>query len=156
MDKITIKNLTTCEVGLRVPEIRLNRTIKKNESIKISKELFEEALTYPGIQPMIDQKIIGIVEQEARVDFGFEWDEDTSYSTEDLANEKEIRDILISGSDFSVKKLCQNASLGRKEDIAKIAFSVPSLSVSRIELISELTNIDILAGIKATKDLEKE
>lgn len=152
MEKITIKNLTTCDVGLRVPEIRLNRIIKKNDSIKMNKELFEEALTYPGIQPMIDQKIIGVVEEEARINLGLQWDND-EVNDSDLANANEIKKILSEGTPFAIKKLCTNASDNRKSDIAQIAFTLNTLSIDKIDLLTEYTGIDILAGIKATKEL---
>lgn len=152
---VEVKNLVNFRVGINVPEIRLIRPIAPNSTVKIKRDDFEMALTYPGVMQLFDKGYLAVVNQDDRIEFNMQ-EPETEVDPVDLAGEKEIRDILISGTPFRIKKLCANASADRKEVIAQIAFSIPELTIDKMNILTEATGVDIMKGAAALRELQKE
>jgi len=154
MSKVTIKNTTIGSVSILVPEIRLNRTIKQGDSVSIEKELFEEALTYPGVTELFEEKDLTVVGEEDRIELGLQ-NEAGEMKKEDESGFEEVKTILKSGTPLQVQNLLANATGARKELIVRAATEVPEVSLVKIDMITKATGIDVLNAIKAKKALEK-
>ena len=59
-NKVGIKNISNRNVGLTVKDLRLHRVILPKQTIYLTKEVLEEALTYPGVQYLFDNKYLAL------------------------------------------------------------------------------------------------
>lgn len=148
MEKIGIKNICGHKVGLIVRDLRLNRSIEPGKIIQVEKEKFEEALTYPGVQELFDRKYLAMTDTQEAVDLGVISEEDTvtengKLTQTGIEDAAEILKVLETGTDFQLKKLLQNQSDYRKEEIANIAAKSNKITLSKIEIIKNETGIDL-------------
>lgn len=153
MEKVRVKNISGHKVGITVSELRLNRTIEPGKEILIDKETFEESLTYPGVEELFTRKYLALLDTQEALEVGLISEEDISHTEdgdhqENIQDEKEIRKIIETGTDFQLKKLLAKESDYRKTEIANIASRIENITLSKIDIIKKETGIDLNKIIK--------
>ena len=65
--KIKIKSMTNGRIGIKIPELRLNRTWEKKGSVTdIDFDTLSQAMYYPGVDYMFKEGILYIDDMEAK------------------------------------------------------------------------------------------
>lgn len=152
-NKVGIKNISNRNVGLTVKDLRLHRVILPKQTIYLTKEVLEEALTYPGVQYLFDNKYLALNDVNFGMEQGILTDEDVDKVNDVLVqknvqDEEEIKRIVNFGTDFELKKLLADETEVRKQVIADIAATCEGLTMSKIDIINRLTGIDLNKIVK--------
>lgn len=152
-NKVGIKNISNRNVGLTVKDLRLHRVILPKQTIYLTKEVLEEALTYPGVQYLFDNKYLALNDVDFGMEQGILTDEDVDKVNDVLVqknvqDEEEIKRIVNFGTDFELKKLLADETEARKQVIADIAANCEGLTMSKIDIIKRLTGIDLNKIVK--------
>ena len=152
-NKVGIKNISNRNVGLTVKDLRLHRVILPKQTIYLTKEVLEEALTYPGVQYLFDNKYLALNDINFGMEQGILTDEDVDKVDDVLVqknvqDEEEIKRVVNFGTDFELKKLLADETEARKQVIADIAASCEGLTMSKIDIIKRLTGIDLNKIVK--------
>lgn len=152
-NKVGIKNISNRNVGLTVKDLRLHRVILPQQTIYLLKDILEEALTYPGVQYLFDNKYLALKDVNFGMEQGILTDEDVDKVNDVLVqknvqDEEEIKKIVNFGTDFELKKLLADETDARKQVIADIAATCEGLTMSKIDIINRLTGIDLNKIVK--------
>ncbi len=152
-NKVGIKNISNRNVGLTVKDLRLHRVILPKQTIYLTKEVLEEALTYPGVQYLFDNKYLALNDVNFGMEQGILTDEDVDKVNDVLVqknvqDKEEIKRIVNFGTDFELKKLLADETEARKQVIADIAANCEGLTMSKIDIIKRLTGIDLNKIVK--------
>ena len=140
---LAIKNISTHEVGIVVPEIRLSRFIQPNRSIKMGKDQLEEAKTYPGVAELFNSQYLICEDDEAMEEIGGGY-VSIPATEEEKMSEEDIIKLIQTGSDLQFDKLLKSASQYRLDTIISAALKCESLTFSKINLLKAATGKDIL------------
>lgn len=147
-NKVEIKNITNRTVGITVEDLRLHRVLQPSQKIYLAKEVLQEALTYPGVMYLFQNKYLAMLDTDFALDEGVITEDQVVETKEghvqtNVQDEKEIREIINNGSDLELKKLMADESPERKAVIADIAATCEGLTLSKIDVIKRLSDIDL-------------
>ena len=147
-NKVEIKNITNRTVGITVEDLRLHRVLQPSQKIYLAKEVLQEALTYPGVMYLFQNKYLVMLDTDFALDEGVITEDQIVETKEgnvqtNVQDEKEIREIINNGSDLELKKLMADESPERKAIIADIAATCEGLTMSKIDVIKRLSGIDL-------------
>ena len=153
MSKVTVKNISNRRVGIYVPDLRINRVILPGREISMEESLLEDALTYPGVTELFSKKYLIVEEIKEGIELGV-IDESSVVTTDGKTvvecNEyfEQLKTIIESGTDFQLKKIVSQSNKYRQEVIAAAAAQSSGITLNKIEIIKNLTGIDLNKIIK--------
>ena len=151
MSKVTVKNISNRRVGIYVPDLRINRVILPGREISMEESLLEDALT--GVTELFSKKYLIVEEIKEGIELGL-IDESSVVTTdgktvvEGSEDFEQLKTIIESGSDFQLKKILSQSNKYRQEVIAAAAAQSSGITLNKIEIIKNLTGIDLNKIIK--------
>lgn len=146
MGKITIKNVSTANVILSIPEIAFRRELSPGREIGITEQEYNDIMFDPGVTTLVRDHYIQIngVEEDQQVEeIGQVFDKDV------------ISKMLDKQDITAFAKFIPNAQPAEKDTIIKLAVEKGITNSAFTALINKYCGVDIIKAIN-TKHLAEE
>lgn len=144
---ITLKNVSSTNVWLEVPSMRLSRELIPGRKIAITQENYEDLTADPGIIALLRGHYIafeGLDENEVVEEVGKVFDH------------KQIEEMLVKGDITAFAKFIPNATSAEKESAVKYAIAHKITNNAIVALIKKYCDVDIINAINVAHDAEEK
>jgi hypothetical protein len=144
---ISVKNISSAKVVLRIPDIRFNRSLMPGRVITLTEDEYKELVQEPGCRNLLNGhyiKITGVEEDKA---------------VEEVANVFEASDIaaMLDKLDITAfAKFIPNATAAEKETVIKLAVEKGITNAGFVALIKKYCDVDIINAINVKHQAEEK
>lgn len=150
--KIKIKSMTNGRIGIKIPELRLNRTWEKKRSVTdIDFDTLSQAMYYPGVDYMFKEGILYIDDMEAKIALGLE-EENTTEPKNIIILTDAQRDRYLKVMPFHEFK-AEVAKLNWEQLQALVEYAIEKeyMDIDKSEFLKSLTQVDIIRAIQLNR-----
>lgn len=155
--KIKIKNTTNGRVGIKIPELRLQRTWERKNAIRdIDFDTLSQAIYYPGVEYMFRQGILYIDDMEAKIALGLEEEgaevPQNIIVLDDSQKERYMKNLPLAEFRTAVAKL----SWEQVQDLTDYAIANECVNIDKAEILKDYTQVDIIRAIQLNRADKEE
>lgn len=150
--RIKVKNMSRFEFGFIVTSTGFRRIIPGGATIKIDKDILEEAMYEFGIAQAFKSGTLQVIEAPEFI----ERVEMTEEMPKDAIDEKEIRAILKGGKATEINKMMKGATESMKDIIEHVIITEEDSSPVVVKLAKEILGFDVLKGLQNKADTAVE
>ena len=143
---LKIKNISSAQVHIVLPDIRLRREIRPGASMPFQDEEYEHLVFDPGFNALIDGHYIRVIGAPKIFDDDDE-EVEVSTHTEKVYEAREIKDMLEKRDITAFAKFIQNATSAEKDAVIKYAVDLNVTDNSFAVLIKKYCGIDVIEAI---------
>lgn len=136
---IKIKNISSAEITIALPDLRLRREIKPGFAMPFKEEEYEYLTFDPGFNALLDGHYIKILDAPADVV--------VATSNEEAKEAADIKAMLEKRDITAFSKFIPNASTAEKDSILKYAVEVGVVDAPFTALIKKYCGVDIIDAI---------
>ena len=144
---ITLKNVSSTNVWLDVPGIKLNRELTPGRKISITKEDYDELTGDPGVLALLRGHYIAIEGLEK---------EEVVEEVGNVFDYKEIERMLVTADVTAFARFIPTASAAEKESAVKYAVAHKVTNNAIVALIKKYCDVDIINAISVMHDAEEK
>lgn len=146
MSQITIKNISTSNIVISVPEINFRRELSPKRVIPITREQYDDLMFDPGVSTLVRSHYIYIdgVEEETRVD-------EVTNVFDSTAIEKMLDELDIT----AFAKFIPTAAPAEKETVVQMAIDKGITHNAITALIKKYCGVDVIKAISIKHDIEE-
>lgn len=146
MSQITIKNISTSNIVISVPEINFRRELSPKRVIPITREQYDDLMFDPGVSTLVRAHYIRIdgVDEETRVD-------EVTNVFDSTAIEKMLDELDIT----AFAKFIPTAAPAEKETVVQMAIDKGITHNAITALIKKYCGVDVIKAISIKHDIEE-
>lgn len=144
---IKIKNISTSQVVLAMPNIRFNRTLGPGRIIPLTQEEYEELSSDAGFMALLNGhyiKLIGVEEDKQPI------------VVQNVVEASEINTMLLKGDVTAFAKFIPKASVAEKETVVTLAVDHKITQPGIVALIKKYCDVDIIEAINVKHQSEEK
>ena len=155
-EKVIVTSMVNGIVGITMPNSRIKKIWpKKNTKLPIDKDLLREAIYEPGVEYMFKNGILYIDDMDFKIELGLE-EEGTKTPTAVIpVDDKYLNRVLklmpISEMKSAIAKMSEN----QKKELLDFAVEQNDIQLDRLNIIKDLTGIDLLKVIELKRQKEE-
>lgn len=150
MGKITIKNVSSSNVAIVAHDAKYRRELVPGREVAISNEIYEELMFEPGILNLIKAGFIRFSGDDAE-----EAIEIAASTNTEVAEKKDIEEILKARDITKFSRLISKASVATRESIVKLAVEIGVTDKPFIALIKKYCDVDVIEAIAKKHQAEE-
>lgn len=156
-NKVAVISTMNAEVGIILPDLRLNKTWpKKGSKIYIDKDVLEEALYDPGTQYLFDEGILYIEDLEVKKELGLEPEDAATPENIIVLNNNQMLRYLKTGTMAELEDILKKLSHEQKLNMANFAIEQKAGDRDKCDMIFKYTGINVNKAIELGRTLPNE
>ena len=146
--KIEIISTVNAEVGMHLPELRVNRTwAKKGAKQALDFDLLQEALYDPGVENLFKSGVLYIEDMEVKIALGLEPYEAKQPENIIILNETQQKRYLTVAPVHEFKEILTKISKEQAKELVDMAIKLKVTDLEKTKLLKEATEIDVMKAI---------
>ena len=155
-NKVTVVSTVNAQVGLHLPEYKINRVWpKKGSKVQIDKDVLAEAMYEPGVASMFRKGILYIEDMETKKELGLEPDDATEPENIIVLTDAQMIRLLKVAPIKDMKEMMNKLSKQQKENLAYFAVENEIADMDKADILKEATGIDVINFIRMNRDAKK-
>lgn len=157
-DIVYVTSMASAIVGFSIPERHFTRSWpKKGARLPVEKDILREAIYQPGVEYLFKQGHLYIEDHAFKVEIGLEEEGTTPATAAVIALDDKLAMRIIKLMPLNeVKTTLDRLTEDQKRELFNFALAHhKDLDKSRVDLIDEACNVDIMRAIKLRKEMEE-
>lgn len=150
--KVKITNMLNCRVGITLPDLHYKRELpKKGSFIMMPWSILQEAYYDPGFNFMIQNRIVLIDDEEALIELGLAYKDETTKKIEtelkSVYNDSQMLRLLKVAPLAELEDVLKNCSKAQRLDFCDFAIENNISDLQKCDLLKKYGEIDVLNTI---------
>lgn len=156
--KIILENMINARVGINNPELKVKRTWEKKGAKKpITWETLQELFYDPGVEYMLEQGILYVDNEEARIALGLQPSEDNPEATTVRKMDEAYLKRLMGAMPFDEFKIeLANLTHEQIEMLVQYAIANECLDLSKTDELKKITGYDVVRAVQLNRQDKEE
>lgn len=156
-NRVIVTSMTSGRVGLVLPHLRVNKIWpKKGAKQAIEKDLLRDAIYEPGVEYLFKHGMLYIEDMAFKIELGLEA-EGTEKPTEIIPmEEKYLNRIVKLMPIVEMRQAIAKMNTNQKRELVDFASELKDISFDRMDVIKEMTGIDVIKVIELKRSKGEE
>ena len=155
-NKVTVVSTVNAQVGLHLPEFKINRVWpKKGSKVLIDKDALSEAMYEPGVASMFRKGILYIEDMETKKELGLEPDTATEPENIIVLTDAQMTRYLKVAPAKELDEIMQKLSGQQRKNVADFAVQCQIADMDKADIIKKYTGIDVINFIRMNREVQK-